>query len=130
MELLESLGASGRTQDPLFDYIIDGMNYTPSRPAYEDMRDGILAAIDAATHRTSQGSCLVWKAFAQFGIGQGANGAESCNFIRCTGTVSESFVVPAGVCSAPTNTAPTVSISLPANNSSFVKATPITFTLR
>ena len=127
---LRSLWASaGLAEDTLWNRMINGMNFTPSRPAYEDMRDGILAAIDAASSPDAvKERCQLWTAFAQFGIGEGANGAESCNFIRCTGTVSESFVVPAGVCSAPTNTAPTVSILLPANNSSFVKATPITFT--
>jgi extracellular elastinolytic metalloproteinase len=123
--------SAGLTEDTLWNRMINGMNFTPSRPAYEDMRDGILAAIDAANTSSDvkvKERCQLWTAFAQFGIGQGANGAESCNFIRCTGTVTESFAVPAGVCSAPTNTAPTVSISLPANNSSFVKGTAITFT--
>jgi extracellular elastinolytic metalloproteinase len=127
---LRSLWASaGLAEDTLWNRMINGMNFTPSRPAYEDMRDGILAAIDAANSPDEiKERCQLWTAFAQFGIGEGANGTESCNFIRCTGTVSESFVIPAGVCSAPTNTAPTVSISLPANNSSFVKGTAITFT--
>jgi extracellular elastinolytic metalloproteinase len=127
---LRSLWTSaGLAEDTLWNRMINGMNFTPSRPAYEDMRDGILAAIDAANSPDEvKERCQLWTAFAQFGIGEGANGAESCNFIRCTGTVSESFVIPAGVCSAPTNTAPTVSISLPADNSSFVKGTAITFT--
>ena len=80
---------AGLSKDLLFDYMIDGMNYTPSRPAYEDMRDGILAAITDPAHE-----CLVWKAFARFGIGVGANGVESCNFITCNVSITESFAVP------------------------------------
>ena len=35
----------GDRRDDLFDYVVDGMNFTPSKPAYEDMRDGILASV-------------------------------------------------------------------------------------
>jgi hypothetical protein len=121
--------AAGLSEDTLWDRMINGMNFTPSRPAYEDMRDGILAAIDAANSSdVVKERCQLWTAFAQFGIGQGADGTESCNFIRCTGTVTESFAVPAGVCSAPTNTAPTVSITSPvAPNTTFEFGAPITF---
>ena len=56
----------------LFSYVIDGMNFTPSKPAYEDMRDGILASV--ATGSTPSDCSLVWEAFAQFGVGVGARG--------------------------------------------------------
>ncbi len=84
--------AAGYTQDQLFDYVVDGMNYTPARPAYEDMRDGILAAVP-----TQAQDCLVWNAFAQFGIGQGADGRVTCYFgIFCTApSITESFTKPA-----------------------------------
>jgi hypothetical protein len=103
--------AEGLSLDLLYDYMIDGMNYTPARPAYEDMRDGILAAITDPAHE-----CLVWQAFAHFGIGVGANGSESCNFIRCTVSITESFTVPAEYadCSGggtPTNNPPTASFT-------------------
>jgi extracellular elastinolytic metalloproteinase len=90
--LLALWEAAGYTQDQLFDYVIDGMNYTPARPAYEDMRDGILAAVP-----TQAQDCLVWNAFAQFGIGQGADGRVTCYFgIFCSAPViTESFVKPA-----------------------------------
>ena len=111
-KLRELWKADGRTEDSLFDIVIDGMNFTPLRPAFEDMRDGILAA---AT--TQAEDCLVWRAFAQFGIGQGADGAEVCHgFGFCSARVTESFTVPA-VCSAGGgNTAPFVSITSPSNN--------------
>jgi extracellular elastinolytic metalloproteinase len=119
--------AAGLSDDALWNRMIDGMNFTPSRPAYEDMRDGILAAVDAANSADEvKERCQVWTAFAQFGIGSGANGTESCNIIRCTGTVTESFAVPAGVCSAPTNNAPTVDITSP-TTTSFPSGTSITF---
>ncbi len=122
-KLLEIWESSGRTQDELFDYVIDGMNFTPQRPAYEDMRNGILAATP-----TQEEDCLVWQAFAQFGIGEGANGNESCNFFGCTIDITESFDVPGGVCGGPpTNTPPNVNITAPATGSSFTQGTSVTF---
>jgi hypothetical protein len=88
-KLLDLWEASGKTQDALFDRVIDGMNYTPARPAYEDMRNGILDAMP-----TQEEDCLVWRAFAQFGIGQGADGVETCKVVTCRISVTESFAVP------------------------------------
>jgi hypothetical protein len=90
--LLALWEAAGYTQDQLFDYVIDGMNYTPAQPAYEDMRDGILAAVP-----TQAQDCIVWNAFAQFGIGQGADGRVTCYFgLFCTApAITESFAKPA-----------------------------------
>src|SRR5688572_10587738 len=90
------------------------MNFKPSRPAVEDIRDGILAAVPAAAQ-----DCLVWKAFAQFGVGVGANGDESGGV-----SVTESFAIPTA-CTP--NTPPVVSITAPAHNSSFVQGTFVTF---
>ena len=45
------------------------MNYTPAQPTFEQMRDGILQAVTDSTH-----ACLVWDAFADFGVGVGAKG--------------------------------------------------------
>ncbi len=105
--------ASGRTMDQLWSYVIDGMNFTPSFPAYEDMRDGILAAMP-----TQAEDCIVWDAFAKFGIGVNADGRQSAPF-----SVTEDFSKPA-VCSGAANTAPTVTITrtrqrqlVPAGNS-------------
>ena len=88
-KLLQLWEASGRTQDALFDTVIDGMNYTPARPAYEDMRDGILAASP-----TQAEDCIIWEAFASLGIGEGADGVETCSVFGCTATVKQSFAVP------------------------------------
>jgi extracellular elastinolytic metalloproteinase len=83
-------------RDVLFRYIVEGMNFTPSTPAYEDMRDGILSAVDnGATHSDCD---LVWQAFAQFGIGVGAQGTVTATGVQIT----ESFQLPdPGTCVAP-----------------------------
>jgi extracellular elastinolytic metalloproteinase len=95
-KLRELWMASGRSEDALFDLVIDGMNYTPSRPAYETMRDGILTAAE-----TEAEDCVVWNAFAQLGIGVGAKGTESCTIFRCTASVTPSTAVPSA-CSTST----------------------------
>lgn len=88
----EIFQANGVSQDTLFDYIVGGMNFTPSGPAYEDMRDGILQAASGSGHE-----CLIWDAFAQFGIGEGASGSVKGGgpFGGGSVTVNESFAVPA-----------------------------------
>lgn len=90
--LIELFGPERREQ--LFTYFIDGMNYTPSTPAFEDMRDGMLLAIANST--ASAADCgLVWQAFAQFGIGQGAQGVVT----RTGVTITPSTVNPGNTCS-------------------------------
>jgi hypothetical protein len=86
--LIELFGPSRRSD--LFDYYVQGMNFTPSTPAYEDMRDGILAAVAAGP--TPSDRCTIWSAFAQFGIGVGANGATGPGG---SVTITESFAKPA-----------------------------------
>jgi hypothetical protein len=70
--------ANGLTIDHLFDDFVDGMNFTPPAPAFEHMRNGMLDSINAdtvltATEKTTR-CALVWQAFAQSGIGDGASG--------------------------------------------------------
>lgn len=78
---------AGLTVDDLMGDFVAGMSYTPERPAFEDMRDGMLQAV-AGTGR----ECLIWRGFAHAGIGDGADGS-----VRRDGTVriKESFEVPA-----------------------------------
>jgi extracellular elastinolytic metalloproteinase len=73
--------------------MVDGMNYTPTGPNFEEMRDGILqsVAISNPAHE-----CLVWEAFAQYGVGVGARGRVRGSSI----IVTESFDVPA-TCGGP-----------------------------
>jgi hypothetical protein len=80
--------ASGRTSDSLFDHFVDGMNYTPSTPAYEDMRNGMLDSINATGGDAAARCALVWEAFAAFGIGDGATGVVS-QHTRVTITTSK-----------------------------------------
>jgi len=81
-------GAAGTPT--LFRYLVDGMNYTPSTPAYEDMRDGILAAISTAGGtNAATDACSVWSAFAQFGVGVGAQGvATSATTVQITSSTA------------------------------------------
>jgi extracellular elastinolytic metalloproteinase len=83
-------------KDVLFDYLVDGMNFTPAGPSYEKMRDGILAAV-AADPQGPDDTCNVWRAFAKFGVGVGASGSVSRRGVL---TITESFAVPTG-CPAP-----------------------------
>lgn len=86
--LMELFGPSRRAD--LFDYYVDGMNYTPADPAYEDMRDGILASV--ANGPNPADTCTIWSAFAQFGVGVGAQGVVSPTGVV---TITESFAKPA-----------------------------------
>jgi hypothetical protein len=87
----ELFDADSVSRDTLFDYIVGGMNFTPSGPAFEDMRDGILAAALGSGHE-----CLVWEAFAAYGVGEGARGQVKGGgpFGGGKVTVSESFTLP------------------------------------
>lgn len=85
------LGA-GYTMDQLFDVVVGGMNFTPSGPAYEDMRDGLLAASS-----TQDQDCLIWEAFAARGIGVNASGSVSGGggpFGGGSVSITEDFTVP------------------------------------
>jgi hypothetical protein len=84
----------GARRDLLFTYVVDGMNFTPSKPAYENMRDGILASV--ANGSTPSDCSLVWEAFAHFGVGVGARGDLTGKVVEIT----ESFDVPAN-CASP-----------------------------
>ena len=69
--LMELFQISGIPRDTLFRYFVDGMNYTPATPKFENMRDGMLQSV--VGNGGAVGHCaLVWEAFAQFGIGDGA----------------------------------------------------------
>ena len=86
--LIVDFGAARRSD--LFDYFVQGMNFTPSTPAYEDMRDGMLAVV-ALAPKAATDHCTIWRAFADFGIGFGANGATGPGG---SVTITESFVRP------------------------------------
>jgi len=84
--VLENYQAAGLTADDLHGDFVGGMNFTPATPAFEDMRDGMLAFV-TDTVRT----CAIWRGFAASGIGVGADGAIKGKRLA----ISESFTVPA-----------------------------------
>ncbi|MBS1152278.1 MAG: protease-associated domain protein, partial [Myxococcaceae bacterium] len=61
--------AAGISKQTLLADLVDGMHYTPAGPYFETMRDGILQSIAA---RGVGRQCLVWSAFAKYGVGVGA----------------------------------------------------------
>ena len=86
----ELFSENGLTTGELLGYVVDGMNYTPANPKFEQMRDGILQAAPAGVN------CLIWRGFAKYGVGVGA----SATFKGTRVTINESFAVPTG-CPAP-----------------------------
>lgn len=83
--LWKNFQSAGRSADDVLAILVNGMNYTPQQPTYEDMRDGILAPLTNTADR-----CRVWEAFAHYGVGVGARGKPQGQ----KATVSESFAVP------------------------------------
>jgi hypothetical protein len=93
---LENYQAAGLSADDLMGDFVDGMNYTPSGPSFEQMRDGMLLSIQASPAvGKALRICAVWQGFAGQGIGDGATGTASR---RGEVTITESFAIPAGVC--------------------------------
>jgi extracellular elastinolytic metalloproteinase len=82
----QSYLAAGYPPSQMLRDFVHGLDFTPSTPAFEDMRDGMLQAT-AGTRR----ACLIWRGFAASGIGVDAVGRDNNN-----GTVSvvESFDIP------------------------------------
>jgi hypothetical protein len=87
--LWQNFQTAGLPRDVLLGYLVDGMNFTPSGPDYEAMRDGILEAVASANGGVTQ-ECLVWDAFAHYGVGVGANGTARGKRV----TIVESFDKP------------------------------------
>jgi hypothetical protein len=87
--LFELYRAAGISKSVLLADLVDGMNYTPREPAFEDMRDGILSGLAASGNGAR--SCIVWDAFAQYGVGVGADGVDKGK----RAIVTESTAVPA-----------------------------------
>jgi extracellular elastinolytic metalloproteinase len=91
--LWEIFQRDGLSKDLLLDYLVDGMTFTPAQPKFEDMRDGILAAVGASGNPHQ---CKIWEGFAKYGVGVGAKATVRGSRI----TIVESFAVPVG-CPAP-----------------------------
>lgn len=92
-DLLKAYKAAGLTGADLLADLVDGMNYTPAHPTYEQMRDGVLASL-AVNH--PERACMVWGSYAKYGVGVGAKGKVQGKKV----TVTESMAVPTQ-CSQP-----------------------------
>jgi extracellular elastinolytic metalloproteinase len=90
--VLENYLADGLTAADLHRDFVDGMNFTPASPAFEDMRDGMLESVGSGSPRY----CLIWRGFAESGIGVGATGTVKGKRV----IIVESFALPAS-CPAP-----------------------------
>jgi hypothetical protein len=99
-DLWKRYKAAGLGRDAILADLVDGMNYTQAWPSYENMRDGILAGLDNSGH--ADRSCMVWDAFAKYGVGVGARGkvvggpVSGPNASGKSAVVSESFDTPPG----------------------------------
>jgi extracellular elastinolytic metalloproteinase len=78
--------AAGKTTEEAFDSWVQGLMFTPTSPSVEDMRDGFLMAAGSSE------DCLIWEAYAHFGVGVGASGEVGPHQAI---VVTESFDVPA-----------------------------------
>ncbi len=78
--------ADGLEAEDAFDSWVQGLMFTPQSPSVEDMRDGMLMAAGPDE------DCLIWEAYAHFGVGVGASGFVGPQ--RAI-VVTESFDVPA-----------------------------------
>ena len=90
-DLKKRYEANAISLDTGWDDMVGGMNFTPAGPAFEDMRDGILAQANASGRE-----CLIWESFAKFGVGVNAQGSVSGGGPFGGGRVSvtEDFSVP------------------------------------
>lgn len=93
-KVLEGYRAIAGLADPqaaLLTDFVQGMRFTAPAPAFEDMRDGMLAIpnLDAARR------CAIWKGFAAKGIGAGANGEITR---RGKVVITASTTIPPNVC--------------------------------
>ncbi len=135
-KLWQIFQANSLSKDTLFDYLVDGMNYTAPGPAMEDMRDGILAAAGSGH------DCLVWEAFAAFGIGEGAAAkVKGGGLFGGKVTITESFDIPSACTGGGGNqvpmanagpdqtitTSPSFVVSLDGSGSSDPNDDPITY---
>ena len=85
--MFQTFQSQGISKDVLLDYIVDGMNFTPAGPSFEQMRDRILQSV---ANSGSGRECLIWNAFAHYGVGVGATGQVKGNIV----VVHQSFVLP------------------------------------
>ncbi|HTL34922.1 MAG TPA: M36 family metallopeptidase [Kofleriaceae bacterium] len=86
--------AAGVSNNDLYKLWVQGMNYTPAGPSYENMRDGLLQSI-ASSSFSSTLTCVAWNAFAKYGVGVGSSAVSGMRRGQTTVTITESNAVPA-----------------------------------
>lgn len=91
--LWEIFQANSISKETLLDDLVDGMNFTPAHPTFEQMRDGILQSV---ANSGSGHDCLIWQGFADYGVGVGAKAQVRGSTV----IVTESFALPTE-CSGP-----------------------------
>lgn len=89
-DLWKRYQTAGLGQSDILSDLVQGMNFTPSKPSFEEMRQGILDGL-VATGNDAR-SCMVWHAFATYGVGVGSSATVNGG----GATVTESFAVPPG----------------------------------
>ena len=117
----------------LFDVAVSGLSYTIGPPAFEEMRDGLLLAINNypvwSDQEKADRRCLVWETYANRGIGEGADGELLPRGPRFYAIrITESDAVPTTECQGdpPPNQSPTAVISGPPTGTGTVDV-PISF---
>lgn len=89
-DLWKRYQAAGLGQAGILEDLVRGMNYTPSGPNFQEMRDGILKEV-SIDHPGRV--CMVWNAFAKYGVGVNAKSTLKGSNV----TVTEDFT-PGGGC--------------------------------
>ncbi len=104
-DLYNAFGGSGNQRAML--YVNEGLKNTICSPTFTDVRDGIILAA-AGPPFNGQDVCLLWEAFAAFGLGEDAVSGGSSSTSPING-----FMVPASCLNS--DTSPSASIAAPAN---------------
>jgi extracellular elastinolytic metalloproteinase len=115
---LANLGANAGNHRALH-YVTEGQKLTPCSPSFVDARDGIVQA--AASLNGGADVCILWEAFAAFGLGTDAvsGGSNSTN-------PTNGYAVPPECGSG--NAVPQVTILSPGDGSSSTVGDSVTFT--
>jgi len=97
--LYNAKGGSGNQRMLL--YVTEGLKNTKCNPAFTDVRDGIIQA--AQNNYGGKDVCLIWEAFAKFGLGSDAISGGSSSTSPTNGfKIPDTCVTPPDICTSPT----------------------------
>ncbi len=71
-------------------YIVEGLKNTACGPSFLDVRDGVIAAANAAPFEGVD-TCRLWKQFAEFGLGVDASGSATTNSTATNGFLEPEY---------------------------------------